>query len=282
MMPDTIGLIAGEGRLPVLVAQGMKQAGLRVGCVAFRGHPDPELRALCDEWADVSLYRPGGWIRRLRRWNAHEAVMVGRVAKTRMHDPFRIVRNLPDWRALRLWYRRLRHDRRDAAVLSAVAEELSNSGITLIDSTTHIPEHMAEAGTLGRQSPSPSQTSDITFGWPLLQDVANMGVGQSIAVREGDIIAVEAVEGTDRMIDRAGELCRAKGWCLLKTASHNHDRRADVPTIGVNTIDRLSEAGCGCIAVGAGAVILLDRPEVIAACDQAGIAIVGVSAKAID
>ena len=281
-MAETIGLIAGEGRLPVLVARGMRQAGLQVACVAFRGHADPQLRALCDRWADVSLYRPGGWIRRLRRWEAHEAVMVGRVAKTRMHDPLRLIRDLPDWRALRLWYRRLRHDHRDAAVLAAVADELARCGITLIDSTTHIPEHMAEPGTLGNREPSAAQRQDVAFGWPLLQNVANMGIGQSMAVREGDVIAVEAVEGTDTMINRVGSLCRTKGWCLLKTASDSHDRRADVPTIGVATIERLAGAGCGCIAVGADRVILLDRPAIVEACDRAGIALVGIESEACE
>ncbi len=272
----TIGLIAGEGRLPVLVARGMKQHGLAVACVAFRGHADPELRQLCDRWAEVSLYRPGGWIRRLRRWHAHEAVMVGRVAKTRMHDPLRYVRDLPDWRALRLWYRRLRHDRRDHAVLAAVADELERGGVSLIDSTTHIPEHLADEGVLGTRSPTSAQQQDINLGWPLLRNIAAMDVGQAMAIRGGDVIAVEAVEGTDEMIRRAGSLCPARGWCLLKTAADDHDRRADVPTIGVESVQTLSDAGCGCIAVGAGRVILLDRPAVIEACDRAGMAIVGI------
>ncbi|MDP7070314.1 MAG: UDP-2,3-diacylglucosamine diphosphatase LpxI [Phycisphaerales bacterium] len=276
-MPATIGLIAGEGRLPVLVAEGMRAAGLDVACVAFRGHADPELRGLCSKWSEVSLYRPGGWIRRLRRWGAGEAVMVGRVAKTRMHDPFRMIRDLPDWRALRLWYRRLRHDRRDRAVLAAVADELQRGGVTLIDSTTHISEHLSVEGQLGSVAPSQLQTSDISFAWPMLSNLTSMGIGQSMAVREGDVIAVEAVEGTDRMIERAGSLCRTPGWTLLKTAADDHDRRADVPTIGVDTLARLAAAGCGCVALGAGRVILLDRPKVIEACNEAGIALVGVA-----
>ena len=275
-MAKTIGLIAGEGRLPVLVAEGMRREGHQVACVAFRGHADDDLRALCAEWAEVSLYRPGSWIRRLRKWKVDDAVMVGRVAKTRMHDPFRLVRDIPDWRAIRLWYRRLRHDRRDHAVLAAVAEELQRGGISLIDSTTHIPEHMANEGVLGNREPTTAQRRDIAFGWPLLHDIAAMDVGQAMAVRDTDVIAVEAIEGTDRMIERAGELCRSQGWCLLKTAADGHDRRTDVPTIGVDSIARLADAGCGCIAVGSGRVILLDRPAVLAACDAAHIAIVGV------
>jgi DUF1009 family protein len=161
-------------------------------------------------------------------------------------------------------------------VLAAVAEELQRGGISLIDSTTHISEHMASGGVLGEREPTSAQRRDIAFGWPLLRDISAMDVGQAMAVCNSDVIAVEAIEGTDRMIERAGELCRSSGWCILKTAADGHDRRADVPTIGVESIAKLSKAGCGCLAVGAGRVILLDRPAVVAACNAAGIAIVGV------
>ena len=276
-MADTVlGLIAGEGRLPLLVARGMRDSGFRVACVAFRGHAHPELEACCDHFTQVSLYRMGSWLKHLRRSGATEAVMVGRVAKTRMHDPWRLVRDIPDWRALRLWYRRLRHDKRDRAVLAAVADELQRGGIALIDSTTHISEHMAQAGQLGAIAPTNAQRADIDFGWPLLQSSANIGVGQAMAVREGDVIAVEAVEGTAAMIERAGALCPRRGWTLLKTASHDHDTRADVPTIGVETIQQLVAAGAGAVALGAGHVILLDREAVVHACDQAGIALYGM------
>lgn len=272
-----IGLIAGEGRLPVLVAKGMKAAGHRVCCVAFRGHYDPTLAACCDEFKPVGLYRIGSWSRRLRKWGASEAVMVGRVAKTRMHDPFRLVRELPDWRAALLWYRRLRHDRRDQAVLAAVIDELDRGGIHLMDSTTFIPDQLAREGIMGAARPSALHEADIEFAWPLLTQTSRLDIGQSMAVRERDVIAIEAVEGTDRMIERAGTLCRAKGWTLLKTAAADHDRRADVPSIGVSTIQAMARAGGGCIALGADRVILIDRSAVLAAADEAGIAIIGVN-----
>ena len=147
-----------------------------------------------------------------------EAVMVGRVAKTRMHDPFRLIRELPDWRAALLWYRHLRHDRRDQAVLAAVIDELDRGGIRLMDSTTYIPDQLASTGVMGTVHPTAQQQADIAFAWPLLSQTSQLDIGQSMAVRERDVIAVEAVEGTDRMIKRAGELCRAKGWSLLKTS----------------------------------------------------------------
>ena len=202
--------------------------------------------------------------------------MVGRVSKKRMHDPLRVVRQLPDWRAARLWYRRLRHDRRSPALLAALADELADNGIHLIDSTTYIPEHLAVEGLLGAVKPTAAQNEDMAFGWPILKDVVRLGVGQSIAVRERDVIAVEAVEGTDAMIDRAGTLCRASGWTLLKTAPPDHDMRADVPTIGVHTIERFAAAGGRCIAVGVGKVILIDKPAVIEAANKAKVALVGV------
>ena len=274
--PSIVGLIAGQGLLPVLVARGMHAAGRRVCCVGLRDQFDATLPGACDEFHPAGIVQIGKWIRTFRRWGVHEAVMVGRVAKIRMHDPFRLLRQLPDWRAINLWYRQLRHDRRNAAVLAAVADELARNGITLIDSTTYIPDHLAAPGTMGRVKPSAQQQADIDFAWPLLLRAVEIGIGQSIAVRERDVIAVEAVEGTDAMIDRAGALCRVKGWVLLKTASGGHDMRADVPTIGVETIEHAAQAGCGCIAVGVGRVILIDMPSVLAAADRMGIAVVGL------
>ena len=272
-----LGLIAGNGQLPLLVARGAKAAGRRVVAVGLRDQFDAALPALCDEFSQAGWLRMGKWIRLLRRAGVHEAVMVGGVSKRRMHDPLKLLRQIPDLRALWLWYRRLRHDSRNAAVLAAVADELANSGVTLMDSTTYIQEHLATIGVMGSIAPSAAQQADIAFGWPIISQVCKLDVGQAIAVRDRDTIAVEAVEGTDAMIDRASTLCRSRGWTLLKTARPGHDMRADVPTIGVSTIEHLHAAGGGCIAIGVGRVILVDKPAVLAAADRLGIAIVGVS-----
>lgn len=271
-----LGLIAGQGRLPLLVAEGMRAAGYRVYCVALRDQFDPQLKNHCDEFHVAGMLRPGRWIRLLRRAHVERAVMVGGVTKTRMHDPLRLLGNLPDWRAINLWYRRLRHDRRNAAVLAAVADELEQNGITLVDSTTYITDHLATPGVMGSVQPTAEQRGDIEFAWPMLQQIVALDIGQSMAVRERDVIAVEAVEGTRAMIDRAGQLCKKKGWTLLKNAKADHDRRADVPSIGVETIEQMKLAGGGCIALGAGRVILIDKPQVIEAANQARIALVGI------
>ena len=257
----------------------MRQAGRSVACVAFRGHAEEELASHCDHYRTVGLYRMNQWLRTLKGWGATEAIMVGRVSKARMHDPLRLVRQIPDIRTALLWYRRLRHDRRNATVLAAVADELNRGGIRLLDSTTFIQDHMAETGVLGKVQPTDLQQGDITLGWPLLEQTVEMDIGQSMALREGDVIAVEALEGTRGMIERAGSLCRRSGWTLLKTAKSDHDRRADVPTIGVQTIEELAAAGAGCVAIGAQRVILIDRPAVLATADKAGIAIVGMPAS---
>jgi DUF1009 family protein len=261
----------------VLVARGIRAAGHRVVCVGLRDQFVPELEAECDDFSTAGVVQLGRWIRLLRKGGVPHAVMVGRVSKARMHDPLRVLRQLPDWRAIDLWYRRLRHDRRSHVVLAAVADELAGAGVPLIDSTTYIPEHMAKEGVMTRRQPGSLQERDVAFGWPLLDKIVELDVGQAIIVREGDIVAVEALEGTDRMIDRAGELCRAKGWTLFKSAKRAHDMRADVPTIGVPTVERVAHHGGACIALGAGRVILVDAPAVLAAADRLGVAIVGVA-----
>ena len=272
-----IGMIAGNGILPILVARGAREAGYKVCCVGLSKQYRPELPAECDSFKKVGLAKIGSWVRQLKKWNVEDAVMVGGVGKQVMHDPLRLFRIMPDAKGLLLWYRTLRHDRRDATVLSAIADELAHSGVTLIDSTTHIKEHLAGPEILGSVHPSEQQQNDIAFGWPLLTKTAGLHIGQSMAVREGDVIAVEAIEGTAALIQRAGTLCKRRGWTLIKTAADDHDMRADVPSIGVETIKQCADAGCGCIAVGSGRVILLDAPEVIQAANAANIALVGVA-----
>jgi len=271
-----IGLIAGQGVLPILVAKGMRREGRRVCCVGLAGQFNDELRGYCDEFRTVGMFRLSQWSRTLRQMGAREAVMVGRVAKRTQHDPLRLIRNIPDLRTAIVWYRRLRHDRRSPAVLAAIADELERGGITLIDSTTHIPEHMADAGVMTARRPGPERVADIAFGWPILLQTIRLSIGQAIGVRDRDVIAVEAVEGTDAMIQRTGALCHRRPWLMLKTAGPDHDRRADVPTIGESTIRKMADAGGGVIAVGAGEVIILDKPNTIALADELGIAIVGV------
>jgi len=279
-MPTT-AIIAGEGELPRLCAEGARAAGHRVLGLGMRGLFAADFPAACDEFKTVGFLRPGGWIRAARRAGCEDAVLIGRVSKRVMHSKrFRIMllREMPDLYCLNVWYRRLRFDRRSATLLRTLADDLAERGLVLVDSTTYLPEHLATEGPMTTRVPTAEERSDIEFGRPLLTQVSGLHIGQSMAVRQRDVICVEAVEGTDRMIKRAGELCPRGGWTLLKTAAPDHDMRSDVPTIGLRTIEHAAAAGCSCIALETGRVILADRPKVLAAADAAGIAIVGMPA----
>lgn len=275
-MSGPIGIIAGQGRLPIITAAGVHAAGRRVACVGLTDQYVDGLPGCCDEFAGAGMIRLNRWIRLLKGWGVSEAVMVGRVSKASMYTPWRAVRQLPDWRAARLWYRVLRHDKRPSTVLGAVTRELAGCGITLIDSTRYISDHLATPGAMTGRPPTAAVRADIAFGWPLLMRIVDLDIGQAIAVKERDVIAVEAMEGTDAMIERAGRLCRSGGWTLLKGVRADKDRRFDVPTIGVETIARLKAAGAAAVAVASGGVILIDKPEVIRAAEGAGVAMMGV------
>lgn len=270
-----IGLIAGQGRIPLLIAQGVRQAGRRVACVGLSDQYAPELPPLCDHFSQAGITRPGRWMRLLKRWGVQEAVMIGRVRKTRMYDPLRLLRQIPDWRAIRLWYRVLRHDKRNAAVLGAIADELAQGGITLIDSTRYIPDFLAHEGVMTTRQPSSQQTADVEFGWPILAKMNDLDIGQAIAVKEREIIAVEAIEGTDEMIRRAGQLCPVGGWTLIKAAKADQDLRFDVPTVGPDTIKNLHQHGGRCLVVQTGKVILADKQDLLQLADRLGVAVMG-------
>lgn len=280
--PTAIGLIAGGGRLPIIVAQGLREAGHPVHGLGLIRQYDHELPALCSSFREVGLMRLGSWARALSKLGVRHAIMVGKVDKAKiLHDPLRMVRNLPDAPTLIAWYRHkkgpLAKDRRSHAVLAAIADFLDRSGVQLLDSTIPIPDQLATAGTMTQRSPTAEQRADIEFAWPLLTEILRLDIGQAIAVRERDVIAVEAVEGTDRMIQRVAETCRATGWTLLKGARAGHDRRSDVPTVGIHTIQNLYDQGGRCLALAAGDVIMIDRPQLLALADKLGVAVVGVT-----
>ncbi|MEO1583378.1 MAG: UDP-2,3-diacylglucosamine diphosphatase LpxI [Planctomycetota bacterium] len=275
--PTPVGLIAAGGRLPVLVAEGLRERGHPVHGLGLSGLYERELPMLCDSFRTIGLFRMGTWGPTLRRLGVGHAIMVGKVDKAQlMHDPLKLVRHIPDLRTVRVWYRELRHDRRSYAVLKAIADELDRSGVALIDSTAPIPDQIATTGAMTRRPPTDEQKADIDFVWPLLTETLRLDIGQAIAVRDRDVIAVEAVEGTDRMIERAGALCRAKGWTLCKGARVGHDRRSDVPTVGIDTIKRLYDAGGRCLALAAGDVIMLDKPYMLGLADEMGVSVIGV------
>jgi len=274
--PDVLGLIAGGGRLPFLVAAGARKAGLRVICVGLADNAEHGLANEVDVFYRVAIARPGSWIRKLRKHNVTKTIMVGRVAKSRLFTPWRILRYLPDWRAVRIYYWRLRgKDKLDDSVLGAVADELATGGIILENSIMYCKEHLATAGLMTKCQPSSSVEGDIEFGWQIVKKLGELDIGQAIAVKEKEVLAVEAIEGTAEMIERTGQFCKSGGWTLIKVSKPEQDMRFDVPCVGLDTIRSLAENGGKCLVIEADKTIIIDKPETIELADQLGIAILG-------
>ena len=274
---NVLGLIAAEGRLPFLVAAGAKQARLKVICVGLADNAEPSLADEVDVFYKVALARPGAWIRKLRKHGVTRTVMVGRVAKSKLFTPWRIFRYLPDWRAFRIYYWRLRgKNKLTDSVLCAIADELATGGIVLENSMTYCKKHLATAGLMTQAQLYQSVKDDIKFGWQIVKKLGELDIGQAIAVKEREVIAVEAIEGTAEMIERAGQFCKAGGWILIKTAKPNQDQRFDVPCVGPDTIRSLARNGAKCLVVEADKTIIIDKPETIKLANQLGIGIVGV------
>ena len=278
VMPP-LGLIAGEGVFPLLVARGARAAGRKVVCAALAGSAWPELRAECDAFKWVGVIRLGQWIRVLKSAGCDEAIMVGRVRKDRMYDRWRYLRYIPDLLTAKVWYQRLRRDKTPHAMLSAIADTLALRGIRLLDSTMYTTDQLATAGVMTRRQPTDEQWADIRAGFEICQSISKMDIGQSIAILNRDVIAVEALEGTNAMIERAGNLCKVGGWTLIKAANKDQDMRMDVPTIGTTTIEKLHEARAGCVVLEPGKTMLLEKQKVLELADRYKIAIVGYEAE---
>lgn len=274
---EPIGVIAGMGTFPHLVAAGARAAGRRVVVVGLRECADESLREESDAFYHAGIVQAGRWIRIFRREGVRHAVMAGGVDKTRMlRQPWwrQWLAYRPDFTSIRIWYFSAA-DRRNDTLLRATANEMARRGVELIDSTTYTQDAMAPEGVLTRTRPTAAQEADIELGWRMAREMGRLDVGQSVAVKDKDVIAVEAIEGTARMIARAGELCRAGGWTLVKVAKPNQDMRFDVPTVGPATIEQLVAARAGALVVEAGKTLMLEREKLVSAADAAGIVVIG-------
>jgi hypothetical protein len=270
--PARVGLIAGGGRFPLLVARRMREQGLRIVCAGIRHHASPEIAGMCETFRYFGVGRLTRIIRFFQRQGVAEVSWAGWLQKGDLYRPWRWLAALPDWRLLRLYYFRVA-DRQNQTLLGALAAEFETEGIRVADSTRYCPDLLVEEGVLTRRQPTRAQLLDIAFGWEMAKRMADLDVGQSVAVREKGTLAVEAVEGTDRNIRRAGDLCKGGGFVVVKVAKDRHDMRFDVPTVGPETIESLRAAGGVVLAVEAGKTLIVDREETLARADRHGIVV---------
>ncbi len=269
-----LGIIAGAGQFPFMVLEGAQRAGCRVTVVGLSGLADPALAGMADRFYWAGIAKMGRWIRLLRRTASDQVILAGAVTKTCMYGRFRLLKMLPDWTSARIWFFQI-PDKRNDTVLTAVADEFAKYGIIMQECTQYTKEHFAGEGVLSKAQPSESQRKDAKFGWDIAKQMGLLDIGQSVAVKETEVIAVEAIEGTDRMIERAGQLCSRGGWAMIKVAKPNQDMRFDVPTIGPDTISNLQRHGATMLVIEAGKTVIIDKEATLSAADKTGMVVVG-------
>ena len=271
-----VGLIAGNGRFPFLVLDAARGAGHDVTVIAIKEEAFPDLAeaaarppAAALHW--VSLGQLGTCIRLLKEAGVTRAVMAGQVKHTKLFADI-----MPDLTLMGVLARL--KERNTDALISGVADVLRDRGIELVDSTTFLAPLLARDGVLTRRAPTEAEQADLEFGYRVADRVAGMDVGQTIAVKSAAVVAVEAMEGTDAVVARAGQLAGA-GVRIIKVAKPNQDMRFDVPVVGVATIEAMKAVGADVLSVDAGKTLMIDGDAIIRAADEAGICIVGRSQR---
>jgi DUF1009 family protein len=267
-----LGLIAGNGRFPFLVLDAARGAGHHVTVIALKEETFPEIAAAAARppAADVhwiSLGQLGKCISILENARVTQAVMAGQVKHTKLFADI-----VPDLKLLGV-LTRLKARNTDA-LIAGVADVLRDHGIELLDSTAFLAPLLAREGVLTARRPTSNECADLEFGYRIADAIAGMDIGQTIAVKAAAVVAVEAMEGTDAVIARAGRLA-GPGVRIVKVAKPNQDMRFDVPVIGVSTIDAMKAAGASVLSVDAGKTLMIDGDAIVKAADAAGIAIVG-------
>lgn len=268
-----LGLIAGNGRFPFLVLDAARAMGHEVTVVAIREEASTAIEQAAAtagppasvHW--IGLGQLGGWLKILNAAGVSRAVMAGQVKHTKLFGGI-----VPDLTGLAV-LTRLKARNTDA-IIAAVADVMRDHGVELIDSTALLQPMLASEGVMTRRHPTEDEEKDLAFGYRMADAIAGLDIGQAIAVKHQAVVAVEAMEGTDDTIARAGHLA-GPGVAIVKVAKPGQDMRFDVPVVGLATIQAMRLAGATLLSVDAGKTLMFDRDDMVASADDAGIAIVG-------
>ena len=270
-MADPLGLIAGNGRFPFLVAAAARRAGRRVVAVAIREEAAPELAAEVDEIHWVGLGQLGRCIDALKGAGASEVVMAGQVKHRQIFSDL-----VPDLKLVAL-LARLAFKNTDS-LIGAVAEALEAEGIRLLPSTGFLRDQMATPGAMTSRAPSRDERKDIDYGRRIALHLAGLDLGQTVVVKDRAAIALEAMEGTDEVIRRAGRLA-GSGATVVKVAKPKQDMRFDVPVVGPATLEAMRDAGAAVLALDAGKALLIDKDAFLRTAEQLGIKVFGMTGE---
>jgi UDP-2,3-diacylglucosamine hydrolase len=267
------GMIAGNGRFPVLALETARSLGDEVVAIGLKEEASPEIEQLAARCHWISIGELSRLIEILKQEGIREVIMAGQVKHANIFSSIR-----PDWRLVKL-LASLREKNTDA-LIGGVAKVLADEGIQLADSTLLLKPLLAGAGALTKRKPSSDEDRDIAYGRRIANALASVDIGQSVAICDRACVAVEAMEGTDAMLERAASLVNGKPLRLVKVSRRRGHLLFDVPVAGPRTIDVMQRCGATALAVDAGRTLLLDREELIDKANQAGIAVVGCEASA--
>jgi DUF1009 family protein len=260
------GLIAGNGRFPLLVLEGARSQGIEMAVIAIKEEASPELEKMAKRLHWVSLGELSKAIELMQSEGVTRAVMAGQVKHNKIFSAIR-----PDWKLAKLLFSLPRKN--TDSLIGAVAKVLEDEGIQLVDSTLFLKPLLPKAGVLTKRAPNAEEAEDIEYGLGLARQVAGMDIGQTVVIADRACVAVEAMEGTDETIARAGRFATGKNLVVVKVSKPRQDMRFDVPVIGLPTVESMKSAGATALAIDATRTLLFDREKLIELADAVGIAI---------
>ncbi|MBI5193087.1 MAG: UDP-2,3-diacylglucosamine diphosphatase LpxI [Nitrospirae bacterium] len=267
-MTQKLGIIAGDGSFPVILAEAAKNSGYSIIVAAHNGITSPDIEKAADKTFWFNLGQLSKMIDSFKKEGVREAIMAGGVSKKFM---FKDVR--PDLRSISLLFRL--KDRKDDTILRAIAGEFEKDGIKIGEATAYITSILAEKGVMTNSKPTDEEQKDIEFGMEMAKGIGRLDIGQCIIVKNRAVLAVEAVEGTDETIRRGGRFADG-GATVVKICKPGQDLRFDLPTIGTNTIETMKEVNARVLAVESGMTIILEKEKLIRSADEAGICVIGI------